>query len=200
MMKLVTSSPTVLFFHSQQRDRGPAEEKLRGIYRFARACGWSIMTLEAPESRSEVREQVRSWQPLGCIVDMNESSKYFTAASLCSTPTVFLDFDDRQSRGRTFRVNHDPDAIGVLAAKHLAALGLRHFAFVGYSREWRWSDARKESFRAHLGKAAGSFSSFAFPAGTAVPASVRQGFVRWMARLPHPCHPHQKEMAGVDEG
>lgn len=187
MMKLVTSSPTVLFFHSQQRDRGPAEEKLRGIYRFARACNWNVMTLEAPRSSIEVREQIESWQPLGCIVDMNESSKYFTASSLGSTPTVFLDFDNRQSHGRTFRVNHNPNAIGTLAAKHLTSLGLQHFAFVGYSHEWSWSDARKRSFRAHLGKKLGSFSSFAFPAGTAVSASIRREFAKWLSLLPHPC-------------
>ena len=58
---------TVLFFHSQQRHRAPAEAKLRGIYRFARACGWKIVGLEAPKSRDEVREQIRAWKPVGCL-------------------------------------------------------------------------------------------------------------------------------------
>ena len=178
---------TVLFFHSQQRDRGPAEEKLRGVYRFARACNWNIVILEAPKSSTEVREQIKSWQPLGCIVDMNESSKYFTTASLGPTPTVFLDFDNRQSHGKTFRVNHNPDAIGILAAKHMTSLGLRHFAFVGYTHEWSWSDARKETFRQHLGKSLGSFSTFSFPAGTTVPADVRRNFTKWLSGLPRPC-------------
>jgi len=179
--------PTVLFFHSQQRDRGPAEEKLRGIYRFARACNWHLMIQEAPHSATEVRAQIKSWKPVGCIVDMNESGKYFTASSLCSTPTVFLDFDNRQSRGKTFRVNHDPDAIGSLAAKHLSSLGLKDFAFVGYSREWSWSDARRDAFYAHLGKSTVSFSSFSFPAGTATPSAVRRSFLRWLEALPRPC-------------
>jgi len=180
-------SSTILFFHSQQRDRGPAEEKLRGIYRFARASGWKIVVLEAPTSKGEVRGKICTWQPRGCIVDMNESSKYFTADSLCSTPTVFLDFDSRQARGMTFRVNHDPDAIGALAAKHLQGLGLDNFAFVGYSREWSWSNARKLSFASHLGIAGTRLSSFEFPVETVVPQTVKRRFVQWMSRLDLPC-------------
>ena len=68
-MKSGDKTSTVLFFHSRERVRGPAEEKLRGIYRFARACGWNIIILEAPIGESEVRDQIGAWQPLGCIVD-----------------------------------------------------------------------------------------------------------------------------------
>ena len=181
------AAQTVLFFHSQQRDRGPAEEKLRGIYRFARACNWKITVLEAPKSPAEVRSQIKAWNPAGCIVDMNESSRYFTSASLCSTPTAFLDFDDRQSHGKTFRVNHNPDAIGTLAANHLSSLGVKNFAFVGYTHEWSWSEARMRSFRQHLGKNADSFTSFDFPAGTVVPAGTRKRFMKWLSNLPLPC-------------
>jgi len=186
-MKRDNVSRTVLFFHSQQRDRIPAEAKLRGIYRFARACGWKIVILEAPQSRDEVRQQIRSWQPLGCIVDMNESGRFFTDASLGGTPTAFLDFDSRQQHGKTFRVNHNPNAIGVLAARHLISLGLKDFAFVGYTHEWSWSDARRNAFRHHLGRTLSSFASFAFPAGTAVPAYVRKRFFQWLTGLPTPC-------------
>ncbi len=182
-----TAAQTVLFFHSHQRDRGPAEEKLRGIYRFARACNWKITVLEEPRSPAEVRSQIKAWNPVGCIVDMNESSRYFTSASLCSIPTAFLDFDDRQSNGKTFRVNHNPDAIGTLAAKHLSSLGVKDFAFVGYTHEWSWSEARMRYFRKHLGKTARSFTSFEFPAGTVVPAGTRKRFIKWLSSLPVPC-------------
>lgn len=182
-----SSKQTVLFFHSQQRDRGPAEEKLRGIFRFARACNWSVITQEAPKSGSEVHAQIRAWHPVGCIVDMNESSKYFTTASLGRTPTVFLDFDNRQNRGRTFRVNHNPDAIGAMAAKHLISLGLTQFAFVGYTHEWSWSDARKQAFHFHVRKTLDCFASFSFPAGTDAPASIRAKFAKWLSGLPTPC-------------
>ena len=178
---------TVLFFHSQQRHRAPAEAKLRGIYRFARACGWKIVGLEAPKSRDEVREQIRAWKPVGCLVDMNESDRLFTSASLGRTPTAFLDFDDRQLHGRTFRVNHDPDAVGALAALHLSALGLSAYAFVGYSCAWRWSKARKDAFREHLGRRAATFDSFTFPAGTSATSKTRISFLKWLKRLPKPC-------------
>lgn len=181
------SSSTVLFFHSQQRNRGSAEEKLRGIYRFARACNWKIMIFEAPKSASEVQNRIKAWQPIGCIVDMNESGKYFTPTALCSTPTAFLDFDNRQSRGRTFRVNHNPDAVGLLAGKHLSALGVKNFAFVGYTREWSWSEARRKSFLKNLGKTAESFNCFEFPIGAVVPARTRRNFLKWLSRLPVPC-------------
>lgn len=182
------NTSTVLFFHSRERVRGPAEEKLRGIYRFARACRWNVIILEAPYSESEVRDQITAWQPVGCIVDMNESRKYFTAFSLGETPTVFLDFDDRQSRGKTFRVNHNPDAIGLLAARHLSSLGLENFAFVGYTRQWSWSEARKQSFRKHLGKLDDAgFRAFEFPAGTTASTKIRKNFIKWLADIPRPC-------------
>ena len=186
-MKRKSGSQTVLFFHSRQRDRTPAEEKLRGIYRFARACGWKIVILEAPCSREEVRQQIRAWKPLGCIVDMNVSDKLFTATSLERTPTAFLDFDDRQLHGQAFRVNHDAEAVGALAAKHFLELGLTRFAFVGYTREWSWSNARCEAFRRHLGTRITSFDTTVLPIETALSSASRRKLDCWLASLPKPC-------------
>ena len=186
-MKPKESHSTVLFFYSQQRDRGPAEQKLKGVLRFARACGWNIVIQEAPRSSNEVRDLIKAWHPLGCIVDMNESNRCFTEHSLGSTPTTFLDFDNLQSRGRSFRVNHNPDAVGALAARHLLSLNLTHFAFVGYTREWGWSEARRKSFLDHLGDSADSFQSFAFPITADIPADTRRQFLNWLEALPRPC-------------
>ena len=145
------------------------------------------MIQEAPRSSNEVRDLIKAWRPLGCIVDMNESNRCFTDHSLGSTPTTFLDFDNLQSRGRTFRVNHNPDAVGALAARHLLSLNLTHFAFVGYTREWGWSEDRRKSFLDHLGDSADSFQSFAFPITADMPADTRRQFLNWLEALPRPC-------------
>lgn len=186
-MKHKAYDGTVLFFHSPQRRYYPEKEKLAGIYRFARARNWRVQILEAPADATEARTLVRSWQPIGCLVDMDASRRLFTTAALGGTPTVFLDFDDRLLGGRSFRVNHDPVAVAALAAKRLGALGLTHYAFIGYSRKWTWSDARRDAFRNKLGRKAESFSSFTFPAAKAADTAKRAAFDIWLGKLPKPC-------------
>ena len=73
--------------------------------------------------------------------------------------------------GRTFRVNHDPVAVGTLAAKRLSVLGCAGYAFVGYTREWAWSRARLDAFRAALGPAGEGVRHFEFPAARQPTAS-----------------------------
>lgn len=46
-------------------------------------------------------------------------------------------------------IGSDNDAIGRMAAEHLAELGLRNFAFLGIENEY-WSEARENSFVANL--------------------------------------------------
>ena len=186
-MKTRKSSGTVLFFRSPQRREWPTKEKLEGIYRFARARRWRVVTIEAPRTAAAARAAVSGWRPLGCLVDMDASRRVFTLEALGGTPTVFLDFDDRLLGGRTFRVNHDPVAVGTLAAKRLSVLGCTGYAFVGYTREWAWSRARLDAFRAALGPAGDGVRHFEFPAARQPTARIRAAFGRFVAALPRPC-------------
>lgn len=186
-MKRTLGVSTVLFFRSPQKREWPAKEKLAGVYRYARARKWHIVTLDAPQSAAEAKLVVDSWRPLGCLVDMDASRRIFTARALGGVPAVFMDFDDKLMRGQTFRVNHDPEAVGRLAAEHLAARGLRHFAFTGYSREWAWSRSRYAAFRRALGKRAGRTRHFEFPAAGEVSVKKLADFDRFLSSLPRPC-------------
>ena len=76
-MKDRKSSGTVLFFRSPQRREWPAKEKLEGIYRFARARRWKVVTIEAPGTAAAARAAVSGWSPLGCLVDMDASRHVF---------------------------------------------------------------------------------------------------------------------------
>ena len=185
--KTPSSSPVVLFFRSPQRRDWPANEKLSGIYRYARARRWLVQTLDAPRSAGELEKLIAAWNPIGLMVDMDASRRLFTPAALRGLPAVFLDFDDRLLKGDTLRVNHDPAAVARLAAHHLAASGAKDFAFLGYTREWLWSKARCDHFREALAERAVTLSVFEFPALTAPTAAHRRRFDKFLASLPKPC-------------
>lgn len=180
-------SNTVLFFRSPQRREWPANEKLKGIFRFARARQWKVITLDAPKTEIEARTTIAGWKPMGCLVDMNASRRIFTQEVLAGVPAVFLDFDNRLLGGRTFRVNHDPVAVGSLAAQHLMAMGCTNFAFVGYTRQWSWSQARLIAFKKALSHAGRKTRAFEMPAGRPPTTKERAAFDNFLTKLPRPC-------------
>ena len=178
---------TVIFFRSPQRREWPANEKLEGIYRFARARQWKVITLDAPKTEMEARATIAGWKPMGCLVDMNASRRIFTQKALLGVPAVFLDFDNRLLGGHTFRVNHDPVAVGSLAAQHLMAMGCTNFAFVGYTRQWSWSQARLTAFKNALGTAGRKIRTFELPAGSVPTKKEKEALDSFLAALPRAC-------------
>src|SRR5579871_4757972 len=81
------------------------------------------------------------------------------------------------------------DAIGALAADHLASKGLRHFAFGGYpaSRTNGWSLERYQSFRSELAKR--GFPCTAYPARAAAESAwphLQRSIIGWLRSLRKP--------------
>lgn len=187
IMNSKKAAETVLFFRSPQRREWPANEKLEGIYRFARARRWNVVTLDPPQTEVQLRETITGWRPIGCLVDMDASRRIFTANALSGVPAVFLDFDDRLLGGLTFRVNHDPVAVSTLAAKRLTALKYENFAFIGYTQQWAWSRARLIAFKKALSHRGRKIRTFEMPAGRPPTTKERAAFDNFLAKLPRPC-------------
>lgn len=178
---------TVLFFLSPQGQRYPTNYKLASIFRYAHNSGWHVQALDAPANSSEILSLMHDWHAIGCIVSVDSSRKYFGVRNLKSIPVVFMDFDDKIIAGNCFRINHDPDEVGALAARHLAASKLENYAFLGFPPDFIWSNERKRSFRDHLGNKAKTFSSFVLPYNCKPDKRTQRKFLFWLERLPKPC-------------
>ena len=137
---------TILFFLFS--DRAGCQNRIRGVRRYTETRGWRVQIVErcGVGGRIPVRELIDLWHPVGCIAECGGGMPEVTRTALKGTPVVFLDEHPHLKKVRHCVVS-DSTAIGTQAAKELLELGLRHFAFVGYSESRFWSDGRCEAFR-----------------------------------------------------
>ena len=61
----------VLFFQSTVNKSW--RDKLAGVYRFAQKVGWQVQVVNTHGNRTEITEALDLWQPIGCIVDRNDT-------------------------------------------------------------------------------------------------------------------------------
>ena len=183
----MTKHDTILFFLSPHGRGFAANNKLAGICHYARAVGWRVQVLSTPKNPKEILSVLHEWHAIGCIVDVDSSHKYFSGRELTAVPTVFLDFSNKIISGNSFRVNHDPDEVGALAARHLSTCRLENYAFLGFPLKFSWSNARKKSFCRHLGGTAKTFSSFVLPYGAKPDSNTFRRLLAWLKHLPKPC-------------
>lgn len=165
-------------------------ECLRGVKAFADGCGgWNLMT--SPPALRTTGEQgvaltaLRRWRGDGLIVCLTTQAEERAAARL---PMPVVNLSGWQPPGRGVpRVNADHCGIGRVAAEHLLALGLRHFAYYGIEGPW-FSAERERGFAGRLaeaGRPCATFRQRAHEASEGWPArDVR--LARWLARLPKP--------------
>jgi LacI family transcriptional regulator len=166
-------------------------ECLRGIKAFAdREGGWNLVT-SPPSLRSAGEEDIhlpalRTWPGDGVIACLTTPAEERAAARL-AVPAVNLS-GWRPPGDGVPRVNADHAAIGRVAAEHLLALGLRHFAYYGLEGPW-YSAERERGFSERLAEAGRVCETFRQPAGAASGGSWHarhKRLSRWLAGLPKP--------------
>ena len=81
----------VLFFQSTLRKSW--REKLAGAFRFARERGWLIQVVERSTSPSDIRSVLRTWRPIGCMVDRANSCGMPPDNVFGDMPVAYLDQD-----------------------------------------------------------------------------------------------------------
>ena len=159
-------------------------EKVNGVYDAAIRRGWQIQVVETRPTAALMREYIRLWHPIGCLLDPTTIDGPFAPSTFANLPTVLLG-RDAERRRQVFDCSHqktdDPPKIAV---EELSALGMHDFAFVGDSARPYWSVERGKLFKANMPRGA-FFSEYGGP--NPETAKGRHELARWINALPHPC-------------
>ena len=135
--------PIVLFFQSTWSKSW--RDKLTGAFEYADKTGWHIQVVEAGTTTSSVRDVLRKWNPIGCMVDRGLQNSRPPLRVFGKIPVVFLDQYPKMARTCTY-LTHDSKASVTLAMDELIRIGLPRLAFIPWSKPRFWNMERNEAF------------------------------------------------------
>jgi len=158
---------------------------VRGISRYLIANQpWSLY-VDLRELMAEPPDWLDNWRGDG-IISRSTTPELARKLKRLGVPTV--DLNDIHGKLGLPHVWTDHQAVGRLAARHLADRGFRHFAYCGFSGH-HWSALRRDGFAAELarmGHACGVFES-PWETSKANPWERQQDALgAWLAGLPKP--------------
>ena len=160
-------------------------EMLTGVREFAQGTDWNIQSIEFNGNPFPVRDLIRFWSPVGCIVEASGNGLQpgmIPHRAFGTTPVVYIGGDTTLTPKDATCVTHNAVAVGEAAARELLTLGFSQFAFIGWKGH-AWSELRKDAFAAALKLNGRDMSSIDLP-------SIEKGLPllkRWLAPLPKPC-------------
>ena len=166
----------VLFFQSTTQKSW--REKLSGVYRSARDHDWFVQVIDRTSSPSDVRAALKSWRPIGCLVDRGLADGNAPDRIFGSLPVVYLDQNPRHPSRKYPCVLHDSAATARMAAAELLSLNLPAYGFISPSKTYFWCLEREAAFRAEVEKAGKLYAGC--HAGD-------QSLQQWLTTLPKPC-------------
>ena len=164
----------VLFFQSTTRKSW--QRKLAGVHRFAQERNWFVQVIERFATPAEIRRAMKTWTPIGCLVDRAMSSGIAPDSVFKDIPTVYLDQDPRRRSRRHPCLLHDSAASAALAGAELLKRQCRSYAYIGMDRAVHWDKPRRKRFMADAHQTRRPF--FVLP---------RTGLEEAIAALPKPC-------------
>ena len=133
----------VLFIYNSTATR--LEKRLDGARRYLRSSGWDVRLVELSGETPHLRETLRQWNPLGCIVERGSAHGRAPLRLFRKIPTVFVDQGDGAACDG-WNILHDSSATARMAFAELRRLSPRHFAFVRDARNLAWSREREQTF------------------------------------------------------
>ena len=160
-------------------------EMASGLRSFAQGSDWNIQVIKFDGHPFHVRELIKFWSPIGCIVEAsgNGSGKdTIPHRAFGKLPVVYIGGDSHVVPSGATRVVHDANATGEVAARELLAMGLDNFAFLGMEGH-NWSQRRKEAFANAMKLNGKSFAAF----DLSTSGDGHSALKRWLQRLPKPC-------------
>ena len=164
----------ILFFQSTTRTSWL--RKLAGVHAFAQSRNWFVQVVERFATTSDIRHALKTWNPVGCLVDRAMSTGKAPDAIFRSLPTVYLDQNPRKPSQAHPCLLHDSSATASLAIKELLALKCRSYAYLGMEKNVHWDKDRLDRFRAD-----------AKTAGISVVELHRENLAEEIRNLPKPC-------------
>lgn len=123
-----------------------------------------------------------SHRPDGVVMHESEMTRHLIRSGV---PTIVVPTGPLTSDG--YYISCDNDAVGTIAAEHLAGQGLRHFGFVGFANV-RWSDLRLAAYRAWLEQAGHQVDVHLVPLAPSDREQPRlhRALTQWLRDLPNP--------------
>jgi len=164
----------VLFFQSTTRKSW--QRKLAGVHRFAQGRNWFVQVIERFATPAEIRRAMKTWAPVGCLVDRAMSNGNAPDAVFKDIPTVYLDQDPRRRSRKHPCLLHDSAASAALAGSELLKRQCQSYAYIGMERDVHWDKPRRDRFKAEVRKTRRPF--FILP---------RVGLEDAITALPKPC-------------
>ncbi len=164
----------ILFFQSTLQKSW--WQKLAGVHRFALEHGWFVQVVSKSASAAEIRDALKEWRPVGCIVDRAMNHTAPPDHVFRDIPTVYHDPSPAfRPRHHPFLM-HDSAAEAALAGKELLDLNCASYAYIGTADGIHWDKDRLAQFRKD-----------AKSAGTSVTVLPRLGLKEAITALPKPC-------------
>lgn len=160
-------------------------EVLAGVREFAQGTDWELNHVDFDGSPFPVKNLIKFWSPIGCIVDATgdgASEKTVPKNSFGNVPVVYIGGDSHITPSNATCVVHDAVAAGEAAGRELMALGLENFAFVGTSGR-NWSRRRADAFASILRMNGKPLSAMDVNPG----GKDNERLQAWLGYLPKPC-------------
>ena len=167
-------------------------EMMDGVRDFTQDAGWNIQSIKFDGSPFPIREPIKFWSPIGCIVDasgngLRKDSIPYRAFG--KTPVVYIGGDSLVVPPNATCVVHDAHATSEAAARELLAMGFDHFAFLGIKGR-NWSLLRKDAFANALRLNGRPFDAFDLSPGAkdivaGFPCSRRNAEIRFRLATGH---------------
>ena len=164
----------VLFFQSTLQKSW--RQKLAGVHRFALEHGWFVQVVSKSACAAEIRDALREWRPVGCIVDRAMSHTALPDHVFRDIPTVYHDPNPTYRSRRHPSLVHDSAAEAALAGKELLGLNCSSYAYIGTADGIHWDKDRLAQFRKD-----------AMAVGKSVTVLPRLGLKEAIVALPKPC-------------
>jgi LacI family transcriptional regulator len=186
--EIMTSIPKVALLIETARSFG--RDFLQGIAHYSRLHGpWSFHI--TPGDYKQVVPKMKQWGGTGIIARIPDW-RMAEAILKANVPTIALGLTDEQMRpdsplSQLSEISSDPVQVSRLAAEHLLARQLTHFAYVG-SEDRAWSSRRAEAFVELI--AARGFEVHVYQQPKRLQDRVwereQEFLVRWISQLPTP--------------
>ena len=164
----------ILFFQSTLRKSW--RQKLSGANMFAQEHGWFIQVINRFNSPKEIRNALKEWHPIGCLVDCAMSHGAPPDILFRDVPTVYLDLDPACRSLEHPCLLHDSAAEAMLAGGELLKLKCKSYAYIGTGKDLHWDRDRLAQFQKDV-KAAGN----------SVTVLPQAGLKEAIVKLPRPC-------------
>ena len=135
----------ILFF--QATTRKSWRKKLAGLHTYARHHDWFVHVVEKFASAEEIRNAIRNWNPIGCLVDRAMSHSSPPDNMFSGIPTVYLDQRSDNASKRHPCLLHDNAAEASVVGKELLGLKCASYAYLGTEKGYFWDTERLKRFR-----------------------------------------------------